>query len=102
MPRDDYRDVPFVDPIGLCDSITGSMGALDLPVEAGATKVMLQAETADFRFVLSGGDGPASVGNGFLLKAGAPPIVILLTPNMVLNVCGETATAVLWYQFGKG
>lgn len=60
-------------------------------------QVLMQALTQNIRYTLDGTTPTASV--GFQLKAGDPPVIILVKGN-TLRVIEETATANIQFCFG--
>jgi hypothetical protein len=65
----------------------------------GATKVLVQALAQNVRYTLDGSTPTAAV--GFQLKAGDPPVIILLEDGVTVTIIEEAATADMQYQWGN-
>lgn len=60
--------------------------------------ILLQCLTRDVRYTLDGTTPTSSV--GFVLSAGSPPMLIYITPGVVVTVIESIATASVEFQFG--
>lgn len=75
------------------DLATGSSNWIAKP--AGATHILLQALTQNFRYRIDGNE--ASATNGFRLAAGTRELIPV--PNLGISLYEETAGAIAQYQW---
>ncbi len=73
--------------------------AVVITLTTGATKILMQALSQNVRYTLDSTTPTATL--GFQLKAGDPPIILILEDGVVITVIEETATADLQYQLGQ-
>lgn len=97
-----YTDIPF-NPLGAHTQNSSLSSAVTLESilarPTGATKVLMQAQTQNVRFVLDGSTPTAS--KGFQLKAGDPPMVVPVPKTATIKLIEETTTAVIDFQWGN-
>lgn len=86
-------------PVGAHVDGTDISSAVALSPASGAIKVLIQALTQNVRYTLDGTTPTAS--KGFQLKAGDPPVVIMLEDGTTITLIEETATADIQYQWGQ-
>lgn len=87
------------DPVGAHNDGLDVSSAATLTVPEGAKKVLMQALTQNIRYTL---DGTApTTSSGFQMKAGDPPILVLIDANTTVKLIEEAATADLQYQFAR-
>ena len=86
-------------PLGAHNDGLTITSATVITLTTGATKILMQALTQNIRYTLDSTTPTATL--GFQLKAGDPPIIVILEDGVVLTVIEETATADLQYQLGQ-
>lgn len=90
-------DFPALHSVGAHVADTDVAAVHTLTPPNGALHLLIQALEQNVRYTLDGTDPTASV--GFQLRAGDPPIIIIVPTNVTLKVIEETAGAVLQYQW---
>lgn len=83
-------------PVGAHTSTTLTGSVTTLSVDSRATGVLIQAETQNVRYTLDGTNPTTS--NGFVLTAGADPIIIPKNSDITIKVLRQTSGAVIQYQ----
>ena len=82
-------------PVGAHTELAAS-SAQTITTPTGARRLLIQALSQNVRFTLDGTVPTAT--KGFQLKAGDPPVIIPVGPNVTVKVIQETATAEIEYQ----
>ncbi len=72
----------------------------DFTVDTQADKILMQTTTQNIRYTLVTGTAPTA-SHGFQLKSTDPPVLIMITPGVILTVIEEAASAVFNFQFGR-
>ena len=86
-------------PLGAHNDSLVITSAVVLTIAAGATKLLIQTMDQNVRYTLDSTTPTASL--GFQLKAGDPPVIIILEDGITITVIEEAATADLQYQAGQ-
>ena len=86
-------------PLGAHNDSLVITSAVALTIATGATKLLIQTISQNVRYTLDGTTPTALV--GFQLRAGDPPIIIILEDGVTITVIEEAATADLQYQAGQ-
>ena len=73
-------------------------GVMEINIPRSANCVLIQSNTQNVRYTLSGTD--PTITSGFLFTAGATPLLVPLGRNARLKVCAVANGAVLELQFG--
>src|SRR3972149_1954039 len=81
-------------------TILSAVASLTINVPAGARWLFVQAATQNARYTMGPASAPSS-SVGFVLTAGAIPVVLPLGKDVTLKFIAESAGAVLQYQFMK-
>jgi hypothetical protein len=92
-------EFPALHAVGAHISDTDMTAVHTMTPPAGARRLVAQALDENVRFRLDGGDPSTSV--GFQLKAGDPPLEIMVPTNVVLKMIGEAPGAILEYMWAQ-
>lgn len=85
-------------PVGTHTGNSSLSSAVVLTPPTGAHQLLIQALTQNIRYTLDGTTPAASV--GFVLTAGADPVLIVVGDGMTVTIIQATSGAVAQYQWG--